>query len=164
MIDRMAAMGIVVAIGHTAATAEQIRAAISAGASHEHPPREWRHAVLRRHPNYIWEQLAADELWASFIADGHHLSDCVLKCMMRMKTMARSILVSDAGALAGLPPGMYSLGSDSFDVLPDRRVVVAGSQLLAGAAVFLDACVGHVTESRTGDLVRCHHDGRDLPA
>jgi N-acetylglucosamine-6-phosphate deacetylase len=64
--------------------------------------------------------------------------------MLRMKTPANSILVSDASALAGLSPGLYSLGADSFDVLPDRRVVVAGSMLLAGAAVFLDTCMEHV--------------------
>ena len=28
---------------------------------------------LPRHPNVIWEQLAADDLVASFIVDGHHL-------------------------------------------------------------------------------------------
>ncbi len=29
--------------------------------------------MLRRHPNYIWDQLAEDRLWASLIVDGHHL-------------------------------------------------------------------------------------------
>lgn len=144
MIERCTKAGIVVAIGHTAATPDQIRDAISAGARFSTHLGNGAHAVLRRHPNYIWEQLASDELWASFIADGHHLSDSVLKCMLRMKTPARSMLISDASALAGLPPGLYNLGPDSFDVLGDGRVVVAGSQLLAGAAVFLDACVSHV--------------------
>ena len=152
MIERMTAMGIVVAIGHTAATAEQIRSAIAAGARMSTHLGNGAHAVLRRHPNYIWEQLAADELWASFIADGHHLSDSVLKCMLRVKTPASSILVSDASALAGLPPGLYFLGPDSFDVLPDRRVVIAGSELLAGAAVFLDACVEHVLNRKLATL------------
>jgi N-acetylglucosamine-6-phosphate deacetylase len=146
MIERLAKAGIVVAIGHTAATGAQIQDAISAGARFSTHLGNGAHAVLQRHPNYIWEQLAADELWASFIADGHHLSESVLKCMLRMKTPARSMLISDASALAGLPPGLFTLGPDSFDVLPDGRVVVAGSQLLAGAAVFLDACVSHVLQ------------------
>jgi N-acetylglucosamine-6-phosphate deacetylase len=152
MIERMTEMGIIVAIGHTAATAEQIRSAIAAGARMSTHLGNGAHAVLRRHPNYIWEQLAADELWASFIADGHHLSESVLKCMLRMKTPASSILVSDASALAGLPPGLYSLGPDSFDVLPDRRVVIARSKLLAGAAVFLDTCVELVLNRRLATM------------
>jgi N-acetylglucosamine-6-phosphate deacetylase len=47
---------------------------------------------------------------------------------------------------------MYSLGPDSFDVLPDRRVVIAGSELLAGAAVFLDTCCAHVLNRKLAAL------------
>ena len=36
-----------------------------------HASRQRRDAVLPRHPNYIWEQLAEDKLAASFIVDGH---------------------------------------------------------------------------------------------
>ncbi len=131
-------------IGHTAATAEQIRAAIAAGARISTHLGNGAHAVLPRHPNYIWEQLAADELWASVIADGHHLSDCVLKCILRVKSPARTVLISDASGLAGLAPGRYRLGNGEFDVLPEGKTVMAGTRLLAGAAVFLDACVDHV--------------------
>jgi N-acetylglucosamine-6-phosphate deacetylase len=152
MIERLAQAGVVVAIGHTAATPEQIRAAIAAGARMSTHLGNGAHAVLPRHPNYIWEQLAADELWASFIADGHHLSDSVLRCMLRVKTPARSVLISDASAFAGMPPGLYSHGPDSFDVLADGRVVVAGSRLLAGAAVFLDACIGHMLDRKLASV------------
>jgi N-acetylglucosamine-6-phosphate deacetylase len=144
MIERLAKAGVVAAIGHTAAAPEQIRSAIAAGARFSTHLGNGAHAILPRHPNYIWEQLAADELWASFIADGHHLSKSVLKCMLRVKSPASSVLISDASAFAGLPPGLYSHGPDSFDVLADGRVVVAGSRLLAGATVFLDQCVAHV--------------------
>ncbi len=144
MIERLTQVGVVAAIGHTAATAEQIRAAIAAGARISTHLGNGAHAVLPRHPNYIWEQLAADELWASVIADGHHLSDCVLKCILRVKSPARTVLISDASGLAGLAPGRYRLGNGEFDVLPEGKTVMAGTRLLAGAAVFLDACVDHV--------------------
>lgn len=144
MIERLCADGVVVAIGHTAASAEQIRSAVTAGARLSTHLGNGAHAVLPRHPNYIWEQLAADELWASLITDGHHLSDGVLKCMLRMKTPERTVLISDASGLAGLLPGRYPIGDREFDVLADGRVVIAGTRLLAGAAVFLDACVEHV--------------------
>ena len=39
-----------------------------------------------RHPNFIWEQLAADELTASLIVDGHHLPPATVKSMVRAKT------------------------------------------------------------------------------
>src|SRR5262245_34341652 len=59
MIEKLAAAGVVVAIGHTAATREQIQSAIAAGAQMSTHLGNGAHAVMARHPNYIWEQLAA---------------------------------------------------------------------------------------------------------
>src|SRR5581483_10810585 len=143
-IERLTASGVVVSIGHTAATPDQIRDAVSAGARLSTHLGNGAHAVLPRHPNYVWEQLAADELWASVIADGHHLPPAVLKSVLRVKTPARAVLISDAGSLAGLPPGRYDCWGQEFEVHPAGKIVVPGTGFLAGAAVFLDSCVGHV--------------------
>jgi N-acetylglucosamine-6-phosphate deacetylase len=122
----------------------QVRDAVTAGARLSTHLGNGAHAVLPRHPNYIWEQLAADGLWASVIADGHHLPPAVLTCVLRVKTPARTVLISDASSLAGLPPGRYPIWGGEFEVRPEGKVVVPGTGFLAGAAVFLDACVGHV--------------------
>ncbi len=42
-------------------------------------------SVLPRHPNPIWEQAALDSLYASFIADGHHLDLATLRVLARAK-------------------------------------------------------------------------------
>jgi N-acetylglucosamine-6-phosphate deacetylase len=151
-IEKLAASGVVVSIGHTAATSEQVRDAIKAGARLSTHLGNGAHAVLPRHPNYIWEQLAADELWASVIADGHHLPPAVLKSVLRVKTPARTVLISDAGSLAGLPPGRYDCWGQEFEVHPAGKIVVPGTGFLAGAAVFLDACVGHVLNLGLADM------------
>ena len=57
--------------------------------------------MLPRHPNVIWELLAADAVFASVIADGHHLPGTTLKAMIRAEGPERSILVTDAIAAAG---------------------------------------------------------------
>src|SRR5439155_26874617 len=62
-------------------------------------------ALVPRHPNFLWEQLAADELTASLIVDGHHLSASVVKVMVRAKGAARIALVTDATAAAAQPAG-----------------------------------------------------------
>ena len=67
------AAGVVVALGHTAATGQRLRDAASAGARLSTHLGNGCHAVLPRHDNPIWEQLADDRLWASLITDGHHL-------------------------------------------------------------------------------------------
>src|SRR5687767_2117449 len=84
-IARCRASGVIAAIGHTAATPEQVRAAVVAGARLATHLGNGAHAMLPRHPNYLWEQLAADDLWASVIADGFHLPAAVLKVVLRVK-------------------------------------------------------------------------------
>jgi N-acetylglucosamine-6-phosphate deacetylase len=143
-IERLVAAGVVVSIGHTAADGRQIREAIALGARLSTHLGNGAHALLPRHPNYIWEQLAADELWASIICDGHHLPPSVVKSILRVKTPARTILTCDAGSLAGLPPGPYCEWGQELEVRPDQRIVVPNTDYLAGSWVFTDACVGNV--------------------
>ena len=134
-IERASAAGIVVAIGHTAATPAQIADAARAGARLSTHLGNGSHAKIDRHPNYIWEQLANDDLWASFIVDGHHLPPSVVKCFLRSKSVARSILISDAIAAAGKPAGCYRLGNVDVEVAPERRVNLPGTPYLAGSVL-----------------------------
>jgi N-acetylglucosamine-6-phosphate deacetylase len=143
-IEKLAAGGLIVAIGHTAASPECIQAAIHAGARISTHLGNGAHAVLPRHPNYIWEQLASDALWASFIADGHHLPASVLRCLLRVKTVARLILTCDASPFAGLPPGRYRDWDQDFEILPEGKIVLPGTAFLAGSWAFTDHCLATV--------------------
>jgi N-acetylglucosamine-6-phosphate deacetylase len=143
-IERLSAAGIVVAIGHTAATAAHIRDAVKAGAKTSTHLGNGSHALLPRHDNYIWEQLANDDLWASIISDGHHLPPSVVKCIVRAKGVSRTLLTSDAGSLAGMPPGRYREWGTDLEVLPSGKIVVAGTPFLAGSGHFTDLCVSNV--------------------
>jgi N-acetylglucosamine-6-phosphate deacetylase len=143
-IEAVSRSGVVVAIGHTAATPAQIRDAVAAGARLSTHLGNGSHAVLPRHDNYVWEQLAADELWASLIPDGHHLPDSLIKVIVRLKTPARSVITCDASSLAGLPPGRYREWDTDLEVLPTGKVVLSGTPFLAGSGVFTDTCVSTV--------------------
>jgi N-acetylglucosamine-6-phosphate deacetylase len=142
-IERLAAAGVVAALGHTAAKGARIREAIAAGARLSTHLGNGAHAMLPRHDNYIWEQLAADELTASIICDGHHLPPAVVRCFVRVKTPARIILTCDAGSLAGLPPGRYREWDQEFEVHPAGKIVVPGTSYLAGSWAFTDLCIGN---------------------
>lgn len=141
-IERAARADVVVAIGHTAATPQQIADAVSAGAKMSTHLGNGSHAKIDRHVNYIWEQLANDDLWASFIVDGHHLPPSVVKCFLRSKGINRSILVTDAIAAAGCPPGKYKLGNVEVEVLETGRVCLPGTPYLAGSAVEMHDSIG----------------------
>ena len=128
-------VGVIVSIGHTAATGEQIRAAVDAGASLSTHLGNGAHRTLPRHPNYLWDQLAEDRLTACLICDGHHLPSEVVQTFVRAKTPARCLLVSDESGLAGLPPGKYAASGCELEILEDGRLVIAGQrQLRAGAS------------------------------
>jgi len=136
-IERITAEGVVAAIGHTLGTAAQIAAAVAAGATLSTHLGNGAHQVLRRHPNYIWEQLAEDRLMASFIVDGIHLDAAFLKSAIRAKTVGRSVLVTDAATPAGASPGRYLLADQPVDLTEDGRVVLAGTDRLAGSALHM---------------------------
>ena len=132
------ARGVHVALGHTSATPDQISAAVAAGAMLSTHLGNGIAATLPRHPNPIWTQLAEDGLWASFIADGHHLPAEAFKSMLRAKGLERSILVSDAAALAGCAPGIYDAPiGGKVELKANGRLEVVGTSFLAGAAVGL---------------------------
>ena len=98
--------------------------------------------MIRRHPNYIWDQLGDPRLWASIIADGYHLPPSVLRSILRTKSTRRVILTCDAAGLAGCPPGVYTEGGVEMEILKDGRIVIAGQrQLLAGSSAQTDHCV-----------------------
>ena len=141
-IAAMVARGIRVAIGHTHASPEQIRAAVDAGATLCTHLGNGAHALVPRHPNYIWTQLADDRLTAGLIADGHHLPGDTLKAMIRAKTPERVVLVTDAVALAGMPPGDYvqPVGG-TVRLEPNGRLGYIGTPFLAGSVAILANCV-----------------------
>jgi N-acetylglucosamine-6-phosphate deacetylase len=100
-------------------------------------------ALLPRHPNPIWELLAADAVLASLIVDGHHLPPSTVKAMIRAKGPHRTILVSDATAAAGLGPGDYGLGGAVCRLDAEGRVSLPGTPYLAGSSLTLDRAIGN---------------------
>ena len=146
-ITKAVESGVVISIGHTAASPEQIAAAVNAGATLSTHLGNGAHGMIRRHPNYIWEQLGDERLWASLITDGYHLPPSVVRSMTLAKGLHRAIITCDASGLAGCPPGLYTEGNVDVEILEDGRIVIAGqSQLLAGSGVETDTCVARAIE------------------
>lgn len=137
-IEYLVKVGVTVSIGHTAANSQQIADAVRAGARMSTHLGNGAHFFIRRHPNYIWDQLAEDRLMASFIVDGVHLPASFVKVAFRAKGPERFILVTDAVMPAGCPPGRYRIGDVEVELLPPGdRVVLAGQDRLAGSALKL---------------------------
>jgi N-acetylglucosamine-6-phosphate deacetylase len=145
-IEALVSDGVTVSIGHTHASPEQIALAVNAGASMSTHLGNAAHSMIRKQPNYIWEQLAEDRLMPSFIADGIHIQRAFLKSCIRAKGVDRSVLVTDASSPAGAKPGRYYLGEQAVDLTDDDRVVLAGTDRLAGSSLRMHHGVANLME------------------
>jgi len=143
LVEHLVDSGVRVAIGHTGADRARIQDAVSAGATLSTHLGNGCSGTLPRHPNLLWEQLAEDRLLASFIVDGHHLPEATVRAMIRAKTPARTMLVTDAIAAAGMPPGVYTLGRQRVELDATGRVAAPGASNLAGSALALPVAIGN---------------------
>ena len=146
-IEKAAEAGFIVALGHTGAPPETIRGAVQAGARMSTHLGNGSHGTIPRLRNYLWEQLAADELSASIIADGFHLPPSVMKVFARAKGLERLILVSDVGPMGGLEPGRHQWGNIEVDVYKDGHLGLANTEFLAGAGHLLDRAVAQFVKA-----------------
>jgi len=145
MIERLTAANIVVAIGHTAAAPREIRAAVAAGARLSTHLGNGSHAMLPRHENYLWEQMAADDLWASIIVG--RPSSAGQRCAIdrtgedagplaaHMRRQPRSPDCRRAATINGTTISIFC---------PKAKLSSAGTPYLAGSWAFTDVCVRNV--------------------
>jgi glucosamine-6-phosphate deaminase len=164
-ISRCAQTGVTVSIGHTSAIPQQIADAVRAGARMSTHLGNGAHLMLPRHPNYLWEQLAQDDLWTCLIADGFHVPDQFVKVVLKVKG-DRALLVSDAVSLAGMPPGDYTTAvGGRVTLTPHGRLHLAENEkLLAGSAQTLLKGIEHLTRSRLASLADAWNMASTRPA
>ena len=137
-IENCVKNGVLVSIGHTNATHQQISEAVQAGARLSTHLGNGAHQLLARHPNYLWSQLAEEQLAATVIADGFHLPAEVIQVFKKAK-QENLLLVSDATSLAGMPAGDYELhiGGEVTLSQEGKLHLRSNPKMLAGSAMNL---------------------------
>lgn len=165
-IEKCTDSGVVVSIGHTAASVEQIREAVNAGAKMSTHLGNGSHLMIPRHRNYIWEQLADDRLTAGIISDGFHLPESLLKIFCKVKRR-RAFIVSDATHLSGMPEGEYGYEAHEHGVVKTKEGklhVKGNSELLAGSAQMQPWGIRHLVRSQICDLPEAWDKASIIPA
>ena len=127
--------GVVIAIGHTNASTEQINLAVKNGARLSTHLGNGCANFINRHKNPIWPQLANDLLTPSIIADGHHLLPEELQVFYKVKGPDNLILTSDVNHLIGLSPGKYVYMGAEVIYTEDCLVKNEELNCLAGASL-----------------------------
>lgn len=138
-IEMLRRQGVRAALVHHNDSYETVRKAVACGADlASHLVNGCAKTIHRQH-NVIWAQLALDEMWASFIADGFHIPSYTLRAIIKSKGVNRSILISDLAHLSGLPDGEYTKYNNTV-VMKDGGLWVKGhgTDLLSGAVKTLN--------------------------
>lgn len=128
-------LGITISLGHTNASATQIREAAAAGASAFTHLGNACPQQLDRHDNILWRVVDVPDLTIGLIADGLHVSPLLFRLLHRVVSPDRIYYTTDAMAAAGAPPGDYPLGRLRLHVGPDRIVRQPGRSNFAGSAL-----------------------------
>jgi N-acetylglucosamine-6-phosphate deacetylase len=131
--------GVTVAIGHTAASAVAVAAAVDAGATMVTHLFNAMPGLGHREPGPVGVALSDERLVAGLIVDGLHVAPDVVRLVWRLLGPDRLLLVSDAAAALGLPDGRTVLGEQP--VVVEAGAVRLEDGTLAGSAAGLDACV-----------------------
>jgi N-acetylglucosamine-6-phosphate deacetylase len=155
--------GVAVTLAHHNGNSEQITDAVDAGASLSNHLGNGCANMINRHHNPLWPQLAEDRLAISIIADGFHLTREEVRTFYKVKGDDRTILVSDALDLAGLPPGEYTRWERTVVLTPDV-VEFPAEDVLAGAASPLNKCVGNMMRFTGCNLESAIHMASRNPA
>ena len=136
--------GVVVAVGHTAATFEQARAAIDAGATLLTHTFNAMPGVHHRAPGPVLAFVENPGGWLEVIDDGVHVRPEVIRMLCRLAP-GRVALVSDAIAAAGVGDGRYRLGNLDVDVT-EGVARMTGGKSLAGSTLTLDVAVARAVQ------------------
>ena len=144
-IKKCVESGVIVSLGHHNGSAADIQKAVDAGAKMATHLGNGCANEINRHDNPLWPQLSNDAITASIIADGFHLRREEVRTFYKAKGVGKTILVSDALDLAGLPPGEYTRGERTLLLTPNV-VKLPKENVLAGAASPISKCVGVVMD------------------
>jgi N-acetylglucosamine-6-phosphate deacetylase len=138
-VRRLRARGVRVSVGHTDATAAQIQAAADAGASLVTHIFNAQRGLAHREPGVPGATMADARFYCGLIADLHHVAPEICTLVWR-GARGRVVLVTDAIAAAGMPPGDYELSGIPV-VLGEDGVPRDADGVIAGSALTLDRAV-----------------------
>lgn len=139
VVEALLSEGVVVALGHSAATYEEAMAAFSWGITHVTHLFNAMPPFDHREPGPIGALLVQGQATAGLIVDGIHVHPATVAAAWKLLGPERLVLVSDAMAAAGLGDGSFSIGTIPVSVGEGRVVNAEGR--LAGSSLILDQAV-----------------------
>ena len=146
LLDGLLAMGITPSCTHSAATAEEFRAAYDRGL------RDLSHFCNQMSPLHhrdiglVGSGLLYDEVNLELICDKLHVSPEMIKLVFKVKPCDRIMLITDAMRAAGMPKGEYTLGGLPVTVTDDGAARLTSNGALAGSTLRINCAFRNIAE------------------
>jgi len=131
--------GVVLSIGHSVATYQDVLNAIDNGAAHVTHMFNAMKPFHHRKPGVITGALLHNELKVELIADGIHVHPAVMKLIYRVKGEGGIILITDAIRACGMPEGEYHFMDQKIFVKGKTAYLEDGT--LAGSTLTMEEAV-----------------------
>lgn len=139
-IADLAAAGILVSLGHSNAQAEQVRAALAAGATGFTHLYNGMSGLSGRDPGVAGVAIDDEGSWCGIILDNHHVGAEMARIAIRAKPQGKMMLVSDAMPSAATDtPQPFTLYGEAIRLENGR--CVNGEGRLAGSAITMSDAV-----------------------
>ncbi|XP_035471763.2 N-acetylglucosamine-6-phosphate deacetylase isoform X1 [Scophthalmus maximus] len=142
--------GVAVSLGHSVANLSQAEDAVRSGASFITHLFNAMLPFHHRDPGIVGlltsDQVPAGRtVYYGMIADGIHTNPAALRIAHRAHPSGL-VLVTDAIAAMGLPPGRHTLGQQVIEI-QGLHAYVAGTKTLSGSIATMDECVRHFKQA-----------------
>lgn len=166
---------IVVALGHSGASYDQIIEAKKYGAKNFTHTFNAMPSLHHRDPGMVGAALTLEDMYAEIIADGVHVDFTLVNLLGKMKGKDKLITVTDSVSIKGLPKGTYYFKDRTVEIdehgsgrLLDGRLAGSSNRmdtmlrnLLKHTKLPIETCINSVT-TNPANLINLSHKGRIL--
>lgn len=136
--------GVTVALGHSAATFDEAKRVVGAGANVFVHTYNGMSPLTHREPGMVGAAMELKNTFAELICDGHHVSPVAANIMMNAKTRENIVLITDCMRAGAMEDGQYTLGE--FDVIVENGTARLLTGSLAGSVLSMNNAIKNVVD------------------
>lgn len=142
-IREMSEAGVLIGVGHSDGTYEDVKAAYEAGASHGIHTFNGMKGLHHREPGVVGA-IMNTSLVAEVILDGIHLHPAIVEILSKLKLPDELVMVTDAMRATGLEDGEYDLGGLQVTKVGKEARLADGT--LAGSTLTMQEAVHNAVQ------------------
>jgi N-acetylglucosamine-6-phosphate deacetylase len=143
LIEHATKQGVRLSVGHSNATASETLAGIAMGATSATHTYNAMRPLGHREPGILGTVLDDERIFSELICDGIHVAPEMVRLWLKAKGIDKAILVTDSMGAAGMPNGVYTLGTFPVTVTNGRAI---SNGHLAGSVLTMDQAVANLQQ------------------